>query len=83
MVHGVPPPYGYSSHNSLHREGPKFGIMLPNMKGDGKNSCIPLPDDSKRYYAIQPLVEDNIPRFTLWHHLEYGLYLIHGWIKVL
>ena len=27
MVHGVPPPYGYSSHNSLHREGPKFGIM--------------------------------------------------------
>lgn len=53
------------------------------MEKYGRNSGIPLLDNSRRYYAIQPLVEDIIPRFIFWHHHEYGLHLVQEWVKVL
>ena len=54
----------------------------PIMEGDGKNGCILLPDNSKRYFVTQPLVEDGISRLILWHHREQGLHIVHEWIKV-
>lgn len=77
MVVGVHPPYGCSSPQFSTKGGDQnLAPYYPIMEGDGKNGCIPLPDDSKRYYATQPLVEDGIPRFRFWHYHEHGLHLV-------
>ena len=55
----------------------------PIMEGNGKHACLPLSDNSNRYFATQSLMEGGILRSSLWQYHEQGIHPVHEWFKVL
>ena len=53
----------------------------PIMEGYGKKGGIPPPNNSRRHFGTQPLVEDKIPRLTIWHYYEQGVHFVQERIK--
>jgi hypothetical protein len=82
MVHGALLPMVILATILYNRGGVQnLASYYPIVESDGKNDCIHPPDNSRRYFVTQFLVEDGVPRLIIWHHHEHGLHLVHEWSK--